>query len=126
MIQASLRSTDVNPKKIWLAYASAWTDLSPTERRERLTHSVSELCVYTDPRTRCDGHDELLHYIALFQAETPGGSFRTDEFTEHHNQGLITWTRMDGRNIAIDHGASYVRFGDDHRLTHMSGFFATD
>ena len=116
----------MNPKKIWLTYASAWTALSPTERRERLTHSVSEQCVYTDPRTRCDGHDELLRYIELFQAEAPGSSFRTDEFAERHSQGLIAWTRMDGRKNAIDHGASDVRFGDDQRLTHMSGFFATD
>jgi len=115
----------VNPEVIWLTYASAWTAVSPTERRERLSRSVSERCIYTDPITRCDGHDALLHYIEQFQAETPGGSFHTDEFTEHHNQGLIRWRRMDGRRIAIGHGASYVRFGDDQRLTHMSGFFAT-
>lgn len=116
----------MDPETIWLTYASAWTVLSPTKRRDRLTRSVSEQCVYTDPNARCDGYDELLHYIALFQRETPGGSFRTDEFAEHHNQGLIKWTRMDDRKNAIHQGASYVRFGDDQRLTHMSGFFPTD
>jgi hypothetical protein len=116
-MQASPRSTDVNPETVWLTYASTWTAVSLTERRKRLARSVTEQFVYTDPTTRREGHDEPLNYIELFQAETPGGSFRTDEFTEHHNQGLIRWTRTDGSRSAIGHGASYVRFGDDQRLS---------
>jgi hypothetical protein len=115
----------VNPETVWLTYASARTALSLTERRKRLARSVTEQCIYTHPTTRREGHDELLNYIELFQAETPGGSFRTDEFTEHHNQGLIRWTRMVGSRNAIGHCASFVRFGDDQRLSHMTGFFAT-
>jgi len=107
----------------WKAYQAAWSDISALERQNLLTRNVAEDCVLTDPTSQCHGHAELIARIAQSQQRFPGASFQNDTFTDHHAQALIHWTMRDGNGNAFVQGTSYVRFGEDGRLTHMTGFF---
>ena len=107
----------------WETYQSAWADQTPAERRALLEQSVAESCVYTDPTGLCCGRDELIARIERTQVHFPGASFENTAFADHHDQGLSHWTMhgADGETIAA--GISYARFGEDGRLTTMTGFF---
>ncbi len=105
-------------------YQSAWSlGVSPDEQRRRLQASVAEDCIYNDPSFECRGHAELIQKIEHSRQHFPGARFRNDKFLEHHGQGLVHWTMFDGAGAEFVRGSSYVRFGDDGRLTHMTGFF---
>jgi len=117
MADASYRST-------FVAYQSAWSShISPAERQRLLEMTVAEDCFYTDPGVACHGYAELIPKIDDSKQRFPGASFRVDRFLEHHAQALANWTMFDGKGNEFVTGASYVRFGADGRLTHMSGFF---
>ncbi len=108
----------------WTTYQSAWSsDIGTSERRELLTRTVAEDCVVTDPSDQCHGHEELIAKIGRSNQRFPGASFQNDTFTEHHAQALIGWTMLDGAGKAFVQGMSYIRFGADGRLTHLTGFF---
>lgn len=107
----------------WNMYQAAWSDISDSERQKLLTRSVAENCVYTDPTSECHGHKELIAKIKRSQQLRPGVSFKNDKFLDHHDQGLSHWTMYDASGKAILTGMSYARFGEDGRLTHMTGFF---
>jgi len=108
----------------WTTYQSAWSsDISARERQDILTRTVAEDCIAADPTDQCHGHAELIAKIGRSNQRFPGASFRNDTFTEHHAQALIHWTMLDGAGKAFVQGASYVRFGADGRLTHLTGFF---
>jgi len=105
-------------------YQSAWSSsLSPAERQPRLDRSVAEDCVYTDPGSECHGHAELIVKIEDSKQRFPGALFRNDSCLEHHAQALFNWTMFDGQGDEFVKGTSYVRFGEDGRLSHMTGFF---
>jgi len=107
----------------WKAYQAAWSDVSDLERQNLLTRNVAEDCLLTDPTSQCHGHAELIARIAQTQQRFPGASFHNDTFAAHHAQALIHWTMRDGNGKAFVQGTSYVRFGEDGRLTQMTGFF---
>ena len=105
-------------------YQSAWTlGVSADERQRLLGLSVAEDCVYQDPGIECRGHAELIAKIEDANQKGPGAKFRNDSFFEHHDQGVVNWTMFDGAGDEYGRGASYVRFGADGRLTHMTGFY---
>ncbi len=117
MANASYRST-------FEAYQSAWSShISPAERQRLLERSVAEGCFYTDPGFACHGYAELITKIEDSKQRFPGASFRIDRSLDHHAQALFNWTMFDGKGNEFVTGASYVRFGEDGRLTHMTGFF---
>ena len=106
------------------AYQSAWrSNISPAERQRRLEASVAEDCAYCDPAFECRGYAELLVKMDHSKQHFPGATFRVDSFLEHHAQAVATWTMFDGEGAEFVRGASHVRFGEDGRLTHMTGFF---
>jgi len=119
MANAAYRST-------FETYQSAWSlHISPAERQRRLDMSVAEDCFYTDPGSACHGYAELIAKIEDSNQRFPGASFRIDRFLDHHAQALFSWTMFDGQGNEFVTGASYVRFGADGRLTHLTGFFDT-
>ena len=106
------------------AYQSAWrSDIGPAERQRRLEASVAEGCTYSDPAFECRGYAELLVKMEHSKQHFPGATFRIDRFLEHHAQAVANWTMFDGKGAEFVQGASHVRFGEDGRLTHMTGFF---
>ena len=105
-------------------YQSAWTlGVSAVERQRLLGLSVAEDCVYQDPGTECHGHAELIAKIEDANQKGPGARFRNDSFFEHHDKGIVNWTMFDGVGDEYGRGTSYVQFGADGRLTHMTGFY---
>ena len=107
----------------WYTYQKAWSDVSPAERRELLARSLSEGCVYMDPRSLCQGYDVLTSHIEQFRASMPGASFKNHRFVEHHAQSHAEWTLYDAQGQEIQSGNSYARYGQDGRITHVAGFF---
>lgn len=108
----------------WKTYQSAWSDVGDAERKRLLQASVSENCIYADPITdERHGHAELIEKIRNSQASYPGVSFRNDQLTDYGDQGLSEWTMYGANGAELLRGASYARFGEDGRLTRMSGFF---
>lgn len=107
----------------WNIYQSAWGPVSEDERRERLSRSVSDTIVYTDPGSQVEGVDALATRIAASQEKFAGYTFRNDSFLEHHGQGLFHWTMYDASGAVFVKGSSFGRFGDDGRLVQATGFF---
>ncbi len=105
-------------------YQSAWAiGVSPDERQRLLRKSVAEDSLYQDPGTTCHGHGELTAKIEDANRKGPGATFRNDSFLTHHDKAVVTWTMFDGAGEEYAKGASYVQFGADGRLTHMTGFY---
>ena len=106
------------------AYQSAWrSNISAAERQRRLEASVVEDCVYCDPGFECRGYAELLVKTDDSKQHFRGATFHVDTFLEHHDQAVANRTMFDGEGTEFVKGASHVRFGEDGRLTHMTGFF---
>ncbi len=105
-------------------YQSAWRlGVSPDERQRLLRLSVAEDCVYQDPGIECHGYAELTAKIEDANKKGPGASFRNDSFFEHHDKGIVNWTMFDDAGDEYGRGASFLQFGADGRLTHMTGFY---
>lgn len=117
--------TDSAYLPVWIVYQAAWSDLTAGERQYLLTSSVAETCVYTDPVGQVHGREDFLAYIQKFQVGYAGDWFANQEFTAHHAQALASWTmfKRDGQVATL--GTSYARYGEDGRLTHLAGFFAS-
>jgi hypothetical protein len=107
----------------WYTYQKAWSDVSSAERQGLLVDSVTDGCVYTDPSTQCNGRAELMAFIEQFRQSMPGTSFKNNTFTHHHAQSLATWVLQDAQGNELQPGMSYARFGEDGRLTLVTGFF---
>lgn len=107
----------------WKTYQSAWSDISVGDRRDLLSRSVADDCVYSDPTDHCDGVEALIVHIEGSQKKVPGASFRSDKFLDHHGQSLSDWTMLDGNGSVVAMGTSYARFGADGKLVRMTGFF---
>ncbi|NML67988.1 nuclear transport factor 2 family protein [Hymenobacter sp. RP-2-7] len=107
----------------WNAYQAAWAGSSAAEREQLLARSVADDATYADPTTECQGRTALMAHIEQSQQQRPGATFQNDKFLVHHDQALSWWTMrgVDGATLAT--GTSYARFGDDGRLTQMTGFF---
>ena len=111
--------------KTWNIYQKAWGPVEEAERRDLLSHSVSNNIVYTDPGSQVEGVDALVTRIAGSQKNMPGASFKNDTFLEHHGQGLFNWTMYSPDGSIFLTGSSFGRFGDDGRLVEATGFFKT-
>jgi hypothetical protein len=107
----------------WNTYQAAWSPVSATTRQRMLDESVAPDCVYTDPTSVSRGHGELTAKMQATQRNFPGATFRNDKFAQHHGQAISNWTMFDGNGNAIFTGTSYARYGEDGRLTGMTGFF---
>lgn len=84
---------------------------------------MAEDCAYCDPAFECRGYAELLLKMDHSKQHFPGAIFQVDSFFEHHAQAIANWTMFDGKRVEFVKGASHIRFGEDGRLTHMTGFF---
>ena len=109
--------------RTWATYQSAWGPVGATARQALIGGSVDPACVYTDPASISAGYAELTAKMEATQRNFPGAAFRSERFTTHHGQAISHWTMHDGGGTAIFTGVSWARFGDDGRLTSMTGFF---
>ncbi len=50
-------------------------------------------------------------------------TLHVDSVNEHHARAVADWTMFDGKGAEFVIGASHVRFGEDSRPAHMTGFF---
>ncbi len=107
----------------WASYQAAWEDCSSTERGDLLAKSVTEDCLYTDPQGKAHGLSELFTYIEKFREAMPGVSFTNHTFLDHHAQSMATWTLYDSKGAELQPGSSWASYGDDGRITRVSGFF---
>ncbi len=110
-------------RSTWATYQAAWEEVSPAQRRDLLSGSVAEACVYSDPQGEIHGLTELIAYIEKFRETMPGVSFKNHTFLDHHAQSMAAWTLYDKEGAALQPGSSWAFFGDDGRITKVSGFF---
>ncbi len=111
-------------RDVWETYAQAWSRVDQARRQQLLEQSVSPECIYTDPLIQVQGHDALSNYMESFQKNTPGRTFVTTNFQEHHDQSLAQWNMADGEGKVLSPGTSFARYDADGRLKQMTGFFA--
>ena len=111
-------------RETWATYQAAWEDVSPAERQELLNKSVADDCVYTDPLGQARSRAALIAYIEGFQQAMPGYSFKNHTFSDHHAQSLAGWMLYDGGGAEVQPGSSWAHYGEDGRITSVSGFFA--
>ena len=116
-MQTEYRST-------WATYQRAWEDVSSAERQDLLKESVTDDCIYTDPTGQTHTRAELVAYIEKFRESMPTGSFQNHKFLEHHDQSLAEWVLLQN-GADFQPGSSWARFGEDGRITNVTGFFAT-
>ena len=108
----------------WATYQAAWENVSPEERQTLLNSSVADNCVYTDPLSQTHNRAELIAYIAVFRQSMPDPTFKNYKFLDHHAQSYAEWT-LYNNSVEVQQGASYARYGDDGRITNVTGFFET-
>ncbi len=111
-------------RSTWATYQGAWEDVTSAKRQELLNESVSDDCIYTDPVAQTNGRAELVLYIARFRESMPAGSFTNSQFIEHHDQSIAEWMLCQA-DVDVQPGSSWARFGEDGRITHVTGFFGT-
>jgi len=106
----------------WRTYQAAWEDVTADERRQLLGRSIAPACEYSDPLVECRGVEEISTRIEQARSESPGISFRNDDFRGHHQHRIASWRRLTASGEADFVGTSYARFGEDGRLVHITGF----
>ena len=109
----------------WATYQAAWEDVGAAQRQDLLSRSVTDNCVYTDPQGQAGSRAELTAYIEGFRQAMPGYSFKNHKFLEHHAQSLAEWTLYDAGGAEAQPGSSWAHYGEDGRITNVSGFFDT-
>ncbi len=108
-------------RSTWATYQAAWEEVSSAERQDLLSKSVTDDCVYSDPTGQATSRSELVNFIEQFRRAMPGASFKNHTFLDHHAQSIATWSLyLPGSEIA---GKSWAHFGEDGRITNVSGFF---
>ncbi len=107
----------------WATYQAAWGDVSSAERQELLSKSVSDNCVYTDPQGQANNRAELIAYIEGFRQAMPGYTFKNHTFLDHHAQSMAGWILHDASGAEAQPGSSWAHYGEDGRITNVSGFF---
>ncbi len=107
----------------WATYQSAWEDVTAAERQNLLNKSVSDNCVYADPQGQTSNCEELISYIEGFRKAMPGYSFKNHKFSDHHAQSIAEWTLCDADGAEVQPGSSWAHYGEDGRITNVSGFF---
>ncbi len=110
-------------RDIWETYVRSWKVASGGEKKALFAESVAEDCVYTDPLMVASGWEELAAYMKQFHEQVPGGHFVTQHFQAHHGECIARWKMMSGDGEELGDGISHGRFGDDGKLTAMTGFF---
>ena len=110
-------------RTIWATYQAAWEDVGSAERQDLLNKSVSDNCVYTDPQGQAHSRAELIAYIEGFRQAMPGYTFKNHTFLDHHAQSLAGWILYDANGAEVQPGSSWAHYGEDGRITKVSGFF---
>ena len=110
-------------RSTWATYQAAWEDVTSAERQNLLSSSVTDDCVYTDQLSQCNGRAELIAHIEQFRQRMPGKSFKNHKFLHHHAQSLAEWMLYDEKGAELQPGSSWARYGEDGRITNVSGFF---
>lgn len=107
----------------WATYQAAWGDVSDPKRQDLLNKSVSDDVVYTDPSGQASNRGELITFIEEFKQSMPGATFRNHKLIGHHAQTMAEWMLYDANGAELVPGSSWARYGEDGRLTNVSGFF---
>jgi SnoaL-like domain len=109
----------------WEKYVSAWKEVTAKGKADALRQSVAATCVYTDPATIANGHEELIAYMLAFHQQVPGGHFVTTYFLAHHDVSIAKWNMVSGDGAVIGDGVSYGKYNEQGMLVTMTGFFET-
>lgn len=112
-------------QEIWETYASAWKAETAEEKKARFVEALAPECVYTDPLHQAHGWDELTAYMLDFHQQVPGGHFVTRWFSAHHGRSVARWDMVAGDGTVLGEGISYGTYGNDGKLTAMTGFWDT-
>ncbi|MBX2799782.1 MAG: nuclear transport factor 2 family protein [Myxococcales bacterium] len=107
------------------AYCAAWNEPDPVRRTDQLTPLCTPDVVYTDPRVRTMGVDELVAFVSEVRASRPGASVqRTSVVDQHHGWVRFAWhVRLaDGTTLPEGLDVCEVR---DGRLALVLGFFGS-
>ena len=123
MSTTTAASFDLRP--IWETYVASWKVTSPVERHALFTQCLTPNCEYRDPLVATTGWDELADYMNQFHQQVPGGHFVTEQFSQHHDRSLATWTMCDAGGRVIGQGTSCGQYNEDGQLVAMTGFFET-
>ena len=107
----------------WAVYQSAWEDVSAAERQDLLNRSVSDNCIYADSNVQTNTRSELIGHIEDFRQAMPNYSFKNHSFLDHHSQSLAEWMLYDAGGAEVQPGSSWAHYGEDGRITNVSGFF---
>lgn len=110
-------------ENVWESYTSSWAEINASERLRVFEQSLSPDCMYTDPMVQITGYDQLSGYMSELHKNVPGIKFVTIHFANHHDRSLAQWNMVDGKGNVLTRGASYGLYGQDGRLTQMTGFF---
>jgi hypothetical protein len=119
----AVMSTD--KQTTWEKYVSAWKGATAKAKTDALRQSVAATCVYTDPATIANGHEELITYMLAFHQQVPGGHFVTTYFLAHHDVSIAKWNMVSGDGVVIGDGVSYGQYNEQGMLITMTGFFET-
>ena len=110
-------------KDNWNAYATAWAEADSTKRMQILERYLAGDVTYTDSLTDLAGYAQFSECMAGFQKDMPGVRFVTTGFTHHHQRSLAQWNMVDSKGSILGQGESFVQYGQDGRLTQITGFF---
>ena len=110
-------------RSTWEQYVAAWKEASAQGKAAALEQSAATACVYQDPLTMTQGHDELIAYMLDFHKQIPGGHFVTTWFLDHHDASIAKWNMVSGDGTVIGDGVSYGQYNEQGALIAMTGFF---
>lgn len=112
----------MDPRTLWERYSAIWS-LETEYRMDELERCLADDASYCDPNVLLNGRVELSAYMQGFQQDVPGGCFRIDSVSNHHDRSLSRWTLLDSNGNELQHGASFALHAEDGRLSRITGFF---
>lgn len=107
-----------------LLYTSAWNAPRHEEILEKIQASLTIEATYTDRQTdTVSGHDAIADLIFITYQKAGPRIFRVLGLPDtHHQKGLFRWVAMPPAGYPLQ-GIDYFEFNENHRITHIVGFF---
>ena len=107
-------------------YLTAWSPVSPMERRGVLGETVVDDLPYRDAMARLDGAEALARHLDEFQRRQPGGAFRLVSLLAWGSDALARWQFVDAAGEPGFAGYDALTFAPDGRIASIVGFSDVD